>query len=127
MRTVLDVMTDVFGSFFSGPTWNAWRVFLKALFGLPMSDADLETFRACTGRQAPPTHLAREAWLVVGRRGGKTLIAAFLVVYLACFRRYDLAPGERAVVMLIAADRRQGRVAFRYIAALLRYVPMLSG
>lgn len=32
-------------------TWAHWFAFLKALFGLPMSEAELETFRSCTGRR----------------------------------------------------------------------------
>ena len=31
-------------------TWAAWFAFLKVLFGLPLGEAELETFRACTGR-----------------------------------------------------------------------------
>ena len=37
-----------------------------------------------------------------------------------------LAPGERATIMVIATDRRQARVIFRYIRALLTMVPMLA-
>jgi hypothetical protein len=48
-----------------------------------------------------------------------------LAVFLACFRTYQLAPGERGIVMLIAADRRQARVVKRYVSALLHAVPML--
>ncbi len=49
-------------------------------------------------------------------------------VFLACFRDYrpHLAPGERATVLIIATDRRQARVIFRYIRALLTEVPMLA-
>ena len=63
---------------------------------------------------------------MVGRRGGKSRIAALVAVFLACFRDYGdkLAPGERAVVMVLAADRRQARVVFRYIRAFLG-VPLL--
>ncbi len=71
---------------------------------------------------------AREAWVVVGRRGGKSRIAALIAVFLACFREYRnaLAPGERGVVMLLAADRRQARVLFRYVTGLLDGSPLLS-
>jgi hypothetical protein len=41
------------------------------------------------------------------------------------FRPY-LQPGERATVLVIACDRRQARVIFRYIRGLLRGVPMLA-
>ncbi len=53
---------------------------------------------------------------------------ALIAVFLACFRdwRPHLAPGERATVMVIAADRRQARVIMRYVKALLDGVPMLK-
>lgn len=124
------VMSDseLFAPFFSGPSWDGWKALCAAIFGEPLSEADAELFRACTGRSTPPTAAAREAWMIVGRRGGKSRIAALLAVYLGCFRDYSavLAPGERGVVMVIAADRRQARVVFRYINALIEGVPMLQ-
>lgn len=128
--TILDLMDDpqVFGPWFRESSWRAWRVFLTTLFGLPLSPAALETYATHTGRQHPPIEQASEAWLVVGRRGGKSLIAALVAVFLACFRDYAqiLAPGERGTVMVIAADRQQARTVFRYIAGLLDGVPMLA-
>lgn len=130
-RTVLDVMTGVFASFFAGATWRAWVCCAAALFGLAYGlDADDQAFvLQCMGRRVLPTELARRAFLVVGRRGGKSRFAAFLAVYLACFRDYSkvLAAGERGVVMLIAPDKKQAHVLLRYIHALLTFTPMLSG
>ena len=37
-----------------------------------------------------------------------------------------LAPGERAVVMIIAADRRQARVILRYVKGIIQASPMLK-
>jgi len=51
--TILDLM-DALPWFRTGADWTAWRVFLKALYGLPMDRSDLEVFRACTGRQEAP-------------------------------------------------------------------------
>ena len=71
--TILDAMHDpkLFGPWFKKrDSWRAWEVFLKALFGLPMTDEEAEVFRRHTGRMAPPSTAAREAWMVVGRRGG---------------------------------------------------------
>jgi hypothetical protein len=109
-------------------TWTAWRVFLCALFGLPMSDAELELFARCTGRSTPPVAASSEAWLICGRRSGKSVTLALIAVFLATFRSYAdcLAPGERATVMVIASDRRQSRVIMRYVQGLLRSVPMLA-
>ena len=77
-------------------TWAAWIVALKALFALPMEPDEVEVYRRHTGRQAPPTVQSREGWFVVGRRGGKSRIAALVVVFLAFCRNYRdvLAPGE---------------------------------
>lgn len=108
-------------------TWAGWRAFLAALFALPMDDDALEAYRRHTGRSAPPEAPSDEAWLIIGRRGGKSFTMALIAVYLACFRDYraHLQPGERATVMIIAADRRQARVIVRYIGGLLNGVPML--
>ncbi len=108
--------------------WRASRAFLAALYGLPMSQEDLEIYRKHTSRTAPPCAAAREAWLVVGRRGGKSRISALVAVFIACFYDYStvLAPGERGTVMVLAADRRQARVVFQHIASLINGVPMLQ-
>jgi hypothetical protein len=97
---ILDALDDpkVFGGFFRAGTWAAWRVFLAALFGLPMTDEQLATYRRFTGRSTPPTAPLHEAWLVCGRRGGKSFVLAVVAVFLASFRdwRHYLAPGEAA-------------------------------
>jgi hypothetical protein len=127
--TILDTMRDpaLFGPWFKGDSWAAGRAFLAVLFGLPL-DAEAEaTYRQHTGRTVPPSTPAREAWLVVGRRGGKSLLAALVALFLACFRTYDdvLAPGEVGTLAVIAADRRQARTIMRYIVGFLDAVPML--
>ena len=128
--TILDTMRDpaLFGRWFEGESWRAWRVFLAALFGLPM-DADAEAiYRRHTGRATAPATPAREGWVIAGRRGGKSRIAALVAVYLAAFRDYGhvLAPGEVGTLAVIAADRRQARVVMRYIVGFLEGVPMLK-
>jgi hypothetical protein len=129
-KSLLDAINDpkLFAPWFRKPeTWAAWRALLAALFGLPMSEADLATYRACTGRNEPPTTQAKEAWLICGRRAGKSFVLALIAVYLATFFNYRqyLTPGERGVIVIIARDRKQGRVIFLYIRALLTKVPML--
>jgi len=127
---VLDAMRDptLFGREFSAESWAAWRTFLAALFGHPLEGEALELYQRCTGRQAPPAAPAREGWVIAGRRGGKSRIAALVAVFLAAFRSYSgvLAPGERGTVVVIAADRRQARTIFRYALGLLQSVPMLA-
>lgn len=108
--------------------WQAWFAFLRALFALPMRQKHLEIFKQCTKRAKPPTKQFRESWLVVGRRGGKSRILALIAVYLACFVdwRPFLTPGEHGTIILVAVDRKQARVIFRYIEAFLDGVPMLA-
>ncbi|MDR6302560.1 hypothetical protein GGQ85_000236 [Nitrobacter vulgaris] len=129
--TILDAINDpaLFAPAFKNPeSWAAWHVFLSALFGLPLNDEQRELFRECTRRDAPNLEGHTEAWLVCGRRGGKSFIMALTAVYLATFKDYTqhLSPGERGTIMLIAQDRRQARVLVRYIKGLLHSVPMLK-
>ena len=93
-----------------------------------MTAEQFALFQQCTGRSVAPTTPAREGWLVCGRRAGKSFILALVAVYLACFHDYRkyLAPGERATILILAADRKQSRVIFRYISALLQQIPMLA-
>jgi hypothetical protein len=127
---ILQAMDDpqVFGRFFRSSTWDAWRCFLAVLFGLSLTDSQLALYHQFTGRTAPPPGPSREAWLVIGRRGGKSFVLATIAVFLACFRdwRPFLGPGEVGTVMVIAADRKQARVIMRYVRGLLTGVPMLA-
>src|SRR5688572_10137648 len=120
--TILNALDDTqLLALLFGPSWAPWRAFLAAVYGLPLHGEGLELYRRCTGRQRGPTAPAREAWCIVGRRGGKSQVASLLAVYAAAFRdwRPHLAAGERATVAVIAADRQQARVCMRYIAGML--------
>jgi hypothetical protein len=129
-RNILKAVADpnLFARWFKKrETWEACRVFLAALFALPLTPEQTAIYRQCTGRDEPPTCAHKEAWLICGRRAGKSFILALIAVYLACFHEYRqwLAPGERGTIVIIAADRRQARVIFRYVRGLLKNVPML--
>jgi hypothetical protein len=128
--TIIEACADdaLFAGWFrKRETWSAWFSFLKVLFGLPLDARELETFRQCTGRSEPPSGIIREAYLICGRRAGKSFVLALTAVYLAVFHDWSgcLNRGERGTVMVVAADRKQARVIFRYITALLK-VPMLA-
>lgn len=109
-------------------TWRAWIVFLKALFALPMTEDELSLYRQCTGRETPPSEPFKEAWVPTGRRSGKSFTAALVAVFLGCFRDYrpHLSPGERAMILIIAADRSQAQVIFRYVKGFLAANPMMA-
>ena len=128
-KTILEVLDQVFvDAFRPAASWSRWRAFLAALFGLPMTPEELEIFREHTGRAKPPAAPCPEGWCVVGRRGGKSRIAALVLAYLGCFRDYGsiLAPGERGIVMCLAQDRAAAKTVFRYVVGLLEGVPALA-
>src|SRR5262249_34182711 len=87
-----------FSRLFRPESWPAWRFFRGALSALPLTYAQRQLYKQCTGRSIAPTKPLSEAWLVVGRRGGKSFVLAAIATYLACFRdwRPYLAPGEIA-------------------------------
>lgn len=119
---------NLFRPFFRDLTsWAAWFVVLRAIFSLPMDAEERALFQKLTGRANPPAEPVREAWLICGRRGGKSFIVALIGVFLACFRDYSkyLAPGEKGVVMIVASDRKQAQVILNYIKAFLQ-IPILQ-
>ncbi len=133
---ILQAMNDpkLFGLVFKrtrldGDTWSAWRAFLAALFALPLESGALNLYRKHTGRTDLSSIPYREAFAICGRRAGKSLLAAFVAVFLACFRDYAdvLAPGETGIVMLIASDRRQARVLLNYVNGFFDSIAMLAG
>src|SRR5258708_16575812 len=129
--TILDAVRHpaIWGGWFRDvATWAAWFAFLRVLFGLPLDGSDLELFRQCTGRDAAPVAGFIEAWLICGRRAGKSFILALIACYLAVFRdwRPYLSPGEIGTIKVIATDRRQARGIHRYCRALLTKVPAFA-
>lgn len=135
IKTILEAMADrkLFGQWFGTnwrgkDTWRRWRAFLAALFALPMDDDARAASKQFTGRDDLPTEQASEAWIIAGRRSGKSRIAALVAVYLAAFRDYAkvLAPGEVGTVMIIASDKRQARTVLSYVDAFFSEIPILS-
>jgi hypothetical protein len=108
-----------------GPSWSRWTSVLRAAFALPMSDDDLAMFHEVAGDRAPPTHRVRELWAVVGRRSGKTRVAAAISVHIGAIEQHRLAPGETGYVLLLAASKSQASVAFNYVVGFLEASPIL--
>lgn len=129
-QNILEAMSAPgwWGSWFARGDWTAWRAFLSAVFALPMDDEALAVYRRCTGRIEPPAARATEVAAVIGRRGGKTRTMALAAAFLAVFGEWHrhLAPGEKATVMLLAADRKQARVAMRYLRSMFMDHPGLK-
>ena len=128
--SIVEVLTDpaLVGGAFGGVSWRLWRALVAAIFGLGdhLSAEDATAVRALLGGRELPREQVREAWLIIGRRGGKSQIAAALAIFLAAFRPYRLSIGERAVVMLLASDRQQARTLLGYVRGLLRSNALLE-
>src|SRR5262249_46517616 len=112
---IIDAVRDpaIFGKWFkNGESWERWFAFLTALFGLPMTPEQLAIFQRHTGRTLPAAGGYFDATLVIGRRGGKSLVMALIAAYLAAFTDWGeyLTGGESGTIILVAADRRQAAV-----------------
>lgn len=128
LTNIRQFLTDplLAGMAYAGDTWHAWRVVLAGAFGLQLSVADAIEFARLTGGRTPLAAACNELHLYAGRRAGKDKIAAAIAVYLACLRPWTLSIGEVGVVLVLAADRDQAKVAFGYIRGLLEASPLLS-
>jgi hypothetical protein len=108
-------------------TWRSWLVLLKSIFGLPFEGPEEEQiYSACTGIDSPPERQAREAFIIAGRRSGKSFMASVIAVFLATFKdwRPYLSPGEKGWIFIIATDRDQAKIIKRYISAILDSNPI---
>jgi hypothetical protein len=123
MPNVLNLFAD-----FKEPSWRPWLAFKGALDGDLLRGDALRLFQNCTGRQRPPTAPVTECYAVVGRRGGKSRLAAALAIEAACLTDWTpyLAAGEWATAAVIAADRAQARNCFQYVEGFVDACPSLE-
>jgi hypothetical protein len=106
-------------------TWNTWLAVFQAAFGLQLDDEQQKIFAEVAGNRKPPAKRVRELWCVIGRRGGKSRMAAALAVYIALFCKHKLAPGEVGMVLILAASVLQSKTVFGYVKAFLSKSPIL--
>lgn len=106
-------------------TWRTWFSVLKAAFGIELTPDEQKAFVRVAGSRRPPKQKVAELWCIVGRRAGKSRVAAAIAVYTACFLRHDLDPGERGYVLCLAATAAQAKTVFDYAEAFIRTSPIL--
>lgn len=87
----------------AAPSWNGWRDRVLA----KLTDA------------------TRECIVVAGRGAGKSRMGALLASYMAT-RKWPTVPGENIYVAVLAPDRLQAALSFRYARGLFAAVPELE-
>jgi hypothetical protein len=123
-RALLD--KQLLGAALGDPaSWSVWLSVLCAAFGLVLNREQRRLFASVAGDRKPPEQRVRELWAIVGRRGGKSRMAGALAVYLAAFVKHKLAPGERGMVLVLAASLEQSKIVFGYVRGFLDASPAL--
>ena len=121
---------NLLGASFPGldVSWQTWHPVLKAAFGAPLNRKEMRAFESVAGARRSPAKRVRELWCLIGRRGGKSRIAAALAVYVAACADHagKLASGETGMVLILAASKQQASTVFHYCRGLLENSPVLS-
>lgn len=118
------------------------KVALKTMYGLPINDpTELAIYSAQQGhaeydelgyiREVTPIAYRpkkyKSAWMVVGRRGGKTdRFASTIVAYEACFGGHEqyITRGQKAHCFQIAQDLRNAASSLHFIYATIENSPV---
>lgn len=111
-------------------SWYNWLYALRVLYGLNVPKQGEAVVELATGRalNTMPEDGFRTALFLVGRRSGKSRIAALVGAYEAALAKneYKLAKGERGVVAVCAPTVKQARVVKDYLRAIFE-ARMLAG
>jgi hypothetical protein len=109
-------------------SWTAWRVILKATFGLALNRSEARTFAALAGDRKPPRRRVAELWAVASRRSGKSRMAALVATYIAAFidHRSKLARGEVGYVLVLSPTKAQSALVKSYVEGFFAASPILA-
>ena len=111
--TIREALADpqLLGDTLAGDSWSAWRALLIAAMGEQLDNSERAIFKKFTGREREPGQRVEEFVAVKGRRGGGSCATSVLATYIGGLCEHPaLAPGERGVLLCVAADQRQADV-----------------
>jgi len=128
--TILDAIADpnLFQPFLGDlGSWQNWLGALAAMYGLEVAEPQRLMVRKCTGRKMLPDAGFLKALFLVGRRSGKSRIAAVVAAFEAALsgREKLLAKGETGIVAVVSPTRAQSRIVHSYVRAIFE-VPLLK-
>ncbi len=108
-------------------SWENWFTALRCLYGLRLRPDELPLIGECTGNDIRKSNGFSTALWVVGRRSGKTRLAALVGSYEATLagREKALRKGEKGIVAVVAPSRRQASICRDYIRGIFE-PPMLA-
>jgi hypothetical protein len=110
-------------------SWHNWFTALRVLYGLPIEPLKASLIKDCTGRDVKllPKEGFGTALFLVGRRSGKSKIAAVIGAYEAGMsgREKLLSKGEMGVVAILAPTKKQGRIVKNYLRAIFAQTSLL--
>src|SRR4051812_26043471 len=107
MKSIREVLAGPFAEWLGKDDWTPWHAFFSTLRAEPMSPRETRLFRKCTGRTEVPKEPFKEAWVIVGRRGRKSSIAAVLGCYFSVYGKWPHASGETVRVLIVAVSKDQ--------------------
>lgn len=109
---------DLFDTLHPAPSWGAWRAFVAACYGLPLTPEELATFQRHTGRQTPREGGFPEAVLVCGVQSGKSSVAG-------CLADHAALTGEKGThAVLVGQDARAAmRALFAFASQPFKEIP----
>lgn len=117
------------GPEFSEPSWSRWRIIARLIDGDArlLSPEDYAIACRLTGRTRLPDVPPQELFIGAGRRSGKSRFTSVVGAWLAAKDYTDrLAPGEQAIIGLVAPDKKQAALLFNYTAGLVRGSDLLK-
>ena len=89
----------------------AQAVILKVIYGMSLSDAEMDIYKTLTKREIYKAEEAVEAVLALGARSGKSTMVSIMALYEAICRadkwRSRLCPGELGYIVVVATRQKQ--------------------
>jgi hypothetical protein len=116
---------NLLGAGLDPATWGAWITVMRAAAGIELDAEETAFFKSVAGDREAPRAPVAETWIIVGRRSGKSRVAAAKAVHAATLCQHRLSPGERGTILVLAATMGQASTVLGYCLGFLEASPFL--